>query len=683
MRRRFPLPPSAADPCQGPFATQDSAGLGLWNGAEETTDFIPRLSRNGDDVAFIATAPLVSNAGGFGLGGEALNSDVYWAEMTAPTKVAGLRRLTEFASAETSRISTNGNISDIGISPDGSQVAFTAARTVFPLGEPAYISTPAAVPGLDELYDVDLANETLTRVTRGYEGGSAEHPELEVGDEDRYAHEGDGSLSPSFDASGNSLVFSSTASNLVFGDGNTPPDGLTGVDGADAFLVGRVIFSPEPTPQVISPAPANPEPVPAWRLVASASSLADGAVRIRAELPGSGELTLSAASPLPASSARKGSHRTVKRVVARVARRAGATMTKPVTLELQLSSRYRALAARTARAVGGADDHLHRKRAPDAATEHLGPIPPSAPRGQGEAMRASRCLLVALLVAMLLPAGAGAEGLSDDGGAEWQVEQPLPPPPGEAGVEPSTVPVSLGHIGDLEFYESSPGVYDPDRGALITSGNGGSVKPGVWFYDGAGWRELASQCGATDGRIAWAGPDEFWTISDGRSGQAQGSSTELPPLADNTLCHFAPGPLGNLEIVTSYAAPAFQGDSYQAMHAAACATGDPHECWFGGEPLPAPQVGAFMLHWNGATLEPEPYVPEGREVWDMRSFEGHLIESMRLQSSDKVAKHLLRPPALRELKPVSGVEESPFESVSVGCRSIPNESSPRPSTTFT
>ncbi len=272
-------------------------------------------------------------------------------------------------------------------------------------------------------------------------------------------------------------------------------------------------------------------------------------------------------------------------------------------------------------------------------------------------------LLLIALACALAPSGAAAEGFADDGGAEWQVEQPLPPPPGEAGVEPAKTPVSLGHIGDIEFYEPSLGVLQPNRGALITSGNGGSVKPGVWFYDGVSRRELATQCGATDGRIAWAGPDEFWTVSDGRAGGALGSSTERPPLADNTLCHFAPGAGGQLEIVASYAAPAFQGNSYQAMHAAACATQDPHECWFGGEPLPAPQVGAFMLHWNGATLEPEPYLPEGREVWDMKAYEGTLLDSMRVQGSDKVEREVLRPPALRELKPVSAPEQSPFESV--------------------
>ena len=99
------------------------------------------------------------------------------------------------------------------------------------------------MPGLVEIYDADLANETLTRVTRGYEGGVPEHPELETGNEDRYARVSDGSLSPSFDAAGQMLAFSSTASNLVFGDGNAPPNGQGELDGADVFLVPRIVFS--------------------------------------------------------------------------------------------------------------------------------------------------------------------------------------------------------------------------------------------------------------------------------------------------------------------------------------------------------------------------------------------------------------------------------------------------------
>jgi hypothetical protein len=263
-------------------------------------------------------------------------------------------------------------------------------------------------------------------------------------------------------------------------------------------------------------------------------------------------------------------------------------------------------------------------------------------------------MLLALAIALLAP-GAAAAPVADDGNAEWQVEQPAPPPPEEAGVEPSSTPVSLGHIGDIQFWA-------PNRGALITSGNGSTVKPGVWFYDGVRWRELSNQCGATDGRIAWAGPDEFWTISDERAGQAVASGTERPPLEDNTLCHFAPpSPGAPLQIVGSYASPPFQGSSYQAMHAAGCLT--PGSCWFAGDPLPAPQVGAFQLHWNGQGVEPQPYLPEGHPIWDMQPFAGRLVESTKLNSADHVAKQVPRPPPLRRIKPTSNPEESPFESV--------------------
>ncbi len=261
-------------------------------------------------------------------------------------------------------------------------------------------------------------------------------------------------------------------------------------------------------------------------------------------------------------------------------------------------------------------------------------------------------LLALLAAAAVLAPGAGAAPLADEGGAEWQVEQPLPPAP--PGTESSEGPVSLGHIGDIEFYE-------PNRGALITSGNGGSVKPGVWFYDGAKWMELAEQCGATDGRIAWVGPDEFWTVSDGRPGQAVASSSERPPLADNTLCHFAPGPSGALEIVGSYGSVPFLGTSYQAMHAAGCLSST--DCWFGGDPLPEPQIGAFMLNWNGAGLAPQPYLPEGRPVWGMVSYEGRLYESMRLGKGDRAVTKEQFPPPLRSIKAGVSGEESPFESV--------------------
>jgi hypothetical protein len=245
-------------------------------------------------------------------------------------------------------------------------------------------------------------------------------------------------------------------------------------------------------------------------------------------------------------------------------------------------------------------------------------------------------LLLATLTWVLASASARAEGFADDGGAQWRVEQPQPPAP-PAGLIGSSTPIGLGSIGDIQFWA-------PNRGALITAGNGSTVPAGVWLYNGERWRELSNVCGATDGRITWAGENEFWTVSDGRPGQAAGGHDEQPKLEDNTLCHFAPGPSGKLEVVASYASPAFQSNSYQEMHGAACI--DPTDCWFAGGALPAPQIGAFQLHWNGSTMEAEPYLQESYAVEDMREFEGRLFEGLRLLATDPVVKLLRLPPPL-------------------------------------
>jgi hypothetical protein len=240
----------------------------------------------------------------------------------------------------------------------------------------------------------------------------------------------------------------------------------------------------------------------------------------------------------------------------------------------------------------------------------------------------SRSSFLLVLAATLLatgsaPAGrAAAQGLEDDGGASWRLEQPQPPaaPP---GVQGSSTPIGLGRIGDIEFWA-------PDHGLLITAGNGSTIAPGLWAYDGAAWHQLSTVCGATDGRIAWAGPEEFWTVSDGRPGQASVNGN-IPPTIDNTLCHFSGG-----QVVGSYASPAFEADSYQPMHAAGCIVPPPagvqSDCWFAGDPLPAPQVGAFHLYWDGSALRAEPN-PQGHTVSDMRMFQGRLYESVRIRPS--------------------------------------------------
>ncbi len=231
-----------------------------------------------------------------------------------------------------------------------------------------------------------------------------------------------------------------------------------------------------------------------------------------------------------------------------------------------------------------------------------------------------------LLGAPTLCASAAAQGLEDDGGASWRLEQPAPPPPAP-GVPEAPAPIGLGRIGDIEF---APGM--TNRGALITAGNPPTIPAGVWEFNGVSWHELSEVCGAGDGRVIWTSTEEFWTISNGRPGQAANARGELPPTRDNTLCRFATNPAdpsAPLRVVESFAFPAFEADSYQAMNAGACLS--PSDCWFAGEPLPSDSVeaGSFHLHWNGQTLSEEPYPGEGYPVESMQDFEGRLYESVR------------------------------------------------------
>lgn len=362
-------PASAADPCEGPFRSEpgSSGTPGIWTGG--TGYPVPQLSANGLTVAFLAQAPTFAQGTDFGQSVENLPSDLFVADMAAGlTRVQALRRLTELAGANLTDPSTTAPIVDLGLSPDGSQVAFATQRTSFPLGSPAFISARAAVPGMVELFDADLANETLTRVTQGFEGGPGEHTHGPVtAGRDPYTST-DGALSPSFSADGDLLAFSSTASNLVYGDGNTPPSaGSTRFDGSDAFVVERVDFQGSPAQQYVSPPPPNPPLVPAWLLGVTAVSRRDGSVLLDVSVPRAGSLRAAAQSAVlvrrgrsSRAAARRAAHRDSRggaraRVAARTVASAGtAAAGGVVELLLTLAPRYRALAGRPGGLSGSA-----------------------------------------------------------------------------------------------------------------------------------------------------------------------------------------------------------------------------------------------------------------------------------------------------------------------------------------
>jgi hypothetical protein len=225
--------------------------------------------------------------------------------------------------------------------------------------------------------------------------------------------------------------------------------------------------------------------------------------------------------------------------------------------------------------------------------------------------------LILLGLLALAPGARGEEGVM----AHWRFApaQAPPPPP---GVAPAPYPVPVGEVGAISFWA-------PNRGLLVTGGteeSRGPVAAGVYAYDGVSWHQLSTVCGGGSGRIAWAGPDDFWTIADQRPGQVTPSGQPAGTHPALSLCHFEDG-----EVVASYAMPLEQPGSYLQMYAAACY--GPSDCWFAGARGAPPNAGAFHLHWNGSTVTAV-YAPQDHAVVGMTLFDGQFYESAQIEEGD-------------------------------------------------
>lgn len=218
-------------------------------------------------------------------------------------------------------IPLGGNIWDLAISPDGSHVAFTTARQYFPLSPPVLITPQPAGLGQTEVYQADLDTGTLERVTPGPGRDVSLGTPVEMESNPGVNNQAN---SPSYSADGRLLAFASGASNLVAGDAN---------EAADVFVVESRPGTP-PAGNAISPQPPASIPRPSWRLIASAVSLPNGSVRIRAVVPGAGMLRAVARAQL-------GDHLVMHRVAAG---RGHTGIAGPVSFTLRLSSARRRLA---------------------------------------------------------------------------------------------------------------------------------------------------------------------------------------------------------------------------------------------------------------------------------------------------------------------------------------------------
>jgi WD40-like Beta Propeller Repeat len=327
------VPPTLADPCQGPL--NSSSGLlgepGVWTGGT-SEDYLPRLSANGMTVAFLSNAREIASGEEFDA--TEGSSDLYVVDMREGlTRLDAQRRLTELA-GDVGDFARVAPIVDYAISPDGSQVAFATQRIVFPLGSPAFVSAPAAALGIVDLYDADLADETLTRVTQGFEGQQSAAPTSSEGR----------TYSPSFSADGDLLAFTSEADNLVYGDGNKA---------SDAFVVERERFAKEQPANEISAAPTI-SLAPVWELGVTAFSRKDGTVQLEVNVPGPGTLAVGAQSTVTvrSSTRARGAHGAKARRSTRVATRTVASRgirsgaAGLLALTLKLGHRYSALAAK-------------------------------------------------------------------------------------------------------------------------------------------------------------------------------------------------------------------------------------------------------------------------------------------------------------------------------------------------
>jgi len=227
---------------------------------------------------------------------------------------------------------------------------------------------------------------------------------------------------------------------------------------------------------------------------------------------------------------------------------------------------------------------------------------------RSERTRALAGAFVALALTLAMAADAGAQGV-------WTLGDHPAPPPG------AQFKVPLGAPADLQFFA-------PNRGLLAVEGNA-AIARGLFVYDGAGWRQLSTVCGgaANTTRIAWAGPTEFWTITDPSLPRSGGGLA---------LCRFLNG-----EVVGSFSTPEQAGDPYRRMNAAACS--GPNDCLFAGIASSDPtgqRRGTFHLQWDGAVLRSS-YEPQDRAASDLEAFGGRVYG----------ARHVGRVPEGRGVEP--------------------------------
>lgn len=199
-------------------------------------------------------------------------ADAFVADMRdgVPRKQA-VRELTRQGADETDARDSS-PILEVGTSGDGRRVVLSTRRITFRLPRPRLSGDAPPTVRSIELYAVDLEQESLELVTRGYDGSQTDDGGAStVGAFPVLAHDGA------------AIGFVSLASNLFFGDGN-------GV--ADAFLIKRRgadrLFPPPP--QALPPPPPHAQVGLERRIRLTLEPISDGSLHVHTVVPQAGDL---------------------------------------------------------------------------------------------------------------------------------------------------------------------------------------------------------------------------------------------------------------------------------------------------------------------------------------------------------------------------------------------------------
>jgi Tol biopolymer transport system component len=247
----------------------------------------PQLSANGETVALLSTAPPYGAEPTYGAGTKEPNvppsANAYVVNMASGlTRSQAVTPLTEWGANDFGPdVANTAPINGIALSADGTRVAFTTRRTVFPLTPPVLITPQVTNISDSQLYEVDLRSNTLALVSEGYEGSPAE-----------------GNVySPSFSGDGNTLAFASAAHNLVYGTVNSGD--------SDVFATAAVTTPEAPGVQSIAPLPPEPPPVPQWLIGATLRRGPAGSLLLDVSVPGAGKLYAAASAAVPVDASAK------------------------------------------------------------------------------------------------------------------------------------------------------------------------------------------------------------------------------------------------------------------------------------------------------------------------------------------------------------------------------------------